>query len=201
MRYGPEGKVTSAHIIRKPLKGKNIILNPLGISDCTDEYVEWLNDPEVNHYLETRWEQQDRGTVEAYLREMENSKKSVLFGIFRLRDGKHVGNIKIGPVNWHHLYANVSYFIGDRGAWGKGLATEAVSLVTRFGFECLELNKCKAGVYSGNSGSIRVLEKVGFQQEGCLKDELLGPHGMEDHLLYGLNSKSFLYNHEEKEQV
>ena len=118
MRYDPEGKVTSAHIIRKSLKGKNIILHPLGISDCTDEYVEWLNDPEINRYLETKWEEQTRDTIEIFLEEMEKSENSVLFGIFF--DGKHVGNIKIGPVNWHHLYADVSYFIGDRSTWNQG---------------------------------------------------------------------------------
>ena len=100
-------------------------------------------------------------------------------------------NIKIGPVNWHHLYGDVSYFIGDINSWGQGLASEAVSLVTRYGFERLELNKCKAGVYSGNTSSIRVLEKVGYRQEGCLKDELLGPNGREDHLLYGMNKEDF----------
>ena len=196
MRYDPEGKVTSAHIIRKSLKGKNIILHPLGISDCTDEYVEWLNDPEINRYLETRWEEQTRYTIEIFLEEMEKSENSVLFGIFL--DGKHVGNIKIGPVNWHHLYADVSYFIGDRSVWGQGLATEAVLLVSRFGFEQLGLNKCKAGSYSGNTGSMRVLEKVGYRQEGCLKDELLGPNGREDHLLYGLNKNFFLKSYDER---
>ena len=87
---------------------------------------------------------------------MEKSNNSVLFRIFL--DGKHVGNIKIGPVNWNHYYAaDVSYFIGDRNAWGQRLPTQSVSLVTPFGFERLGLNKCKAGVYSGNPGSCRVL--------------------------------------------
>ena len=54
-----------------------------------------------------------------------------------------------------------------------------------------------ARVYSGNPGSIRVLEKVGYRQEGCLKDELLGPNGREDHLLYGLNKKYFFKSYEE----
>mgnify|MGYP001165165139 CR=1 FL=1 len=176
-------------IPRENLIGKTVTLRPLTVSDFSDQYLGWLNDPKINRYLETRWEEQTRNTIEIFLEEMEISENSVLFGIFF--DGKHVGNIKIGPVNWHHFYANVSYFIGDRSAWGQGLATEAVFLVTCYGFERLGLNKCNAGVYSGNPSSIRVLEKVGYRQEGCLKDELLGPNGREDHLLYSMNKADF----------
>ncbi len=179
-------------ITRVNLIGEAVTLRPLTVSDFSDQYLEWLGNPEINRYLETRWTEQTRSTIEIFLKEMGKSNNSVLFGIFL--DGKHVGNIKIGPVNWNHFYADVSYFIGDRNAWGRGLATEAVSLVTRFGFERLGLNKCKAGVYSGNLGSCRVLEKVGYRKEGCLRKELKGPEGWEDHLLYGYSRGDFLYN-------
>jgi RimJ/RimL family protein N-acetyltransferase len=181
-------------IPKEILRGEAVTLRPLTVSDFSDQYLGWMNDPEINRYLETQWEEQTRDTIEIFLEEMEKSENSVLFGIFH--DGKHVGNIKIGPVNWHHLYADVSYFIGDRSVWGQGLATEAVLLVSRFGFEQLGLNKCKAGSYSGNTGSMRVLEKVGYRKEGCLKDELLGPNGREDHILYGLNKNFFFKSYD-----
>ncbi len=177
-------------ITRVNLIGEAVTLRPLTVSDFSEQYLGWMNNPEINLYLETRWTEQTRSTIEIFLKEMEKCINSVLFGIFF--DGKHVGNIKIGPVNWNHIYADVSYFIGDRNAWGQGLATEAVSLVTRFGFERLGLNKCKAGVYSGNPGSCRVLEKVGYRKEGCLRNELKGPDGWEEHLLYGYSREDFL---------
>ena len=91
---------------RENLRGEAITLRPLTVSDFTDQYLGWLNDPKINRYLETRWEEQTKNTIELFLEEMEKSVKSVLFGIFF--KGKHVGNIKIRPVNWHHLYADVS---------------------------------------------------------------------------------------------
>lgn len=33
------------------LKGEKVTLRPLLLSDCTQEYADWLNDPEVNKYL------------------------------------------------------------------------------------------------------------------------------------------------------
>ena len=126
-------------IPKETLPGNAITLRPLTVSDFSDQYLEWLGNPEINRYLETRWTEQTRSTIEIFLKEMGKSNNSVLFGIFL--DGKHVGNIKIGPVNWNHLYADISYFIGDRNAWGQGLATDAVSLVTCFGFKRLPASK------------------------------------------------------------
>ena len=177
-------------IPRVNLIGETVTLRQLTVSDFSEQYLGWMNDPEINLYLETRWTEQTRSTIEIFLKLMARSNNSALYGI--ILDGTHVGNIKIGPVNWDHFYADVSYFIGDRNAWGQGLATEAVELVTRFGFEQLGLNKCKAGVYSGNTGSCRVLEKVGYRKEGCLRNELKGQDGWEDHLLYGYSRKDWL---------
>ena len=177
-------------IPRINLIGKTIVLRPLNVSHYSKKYLKWLKDSDINRYLETRWKEQTRQSIENFLLDMETSKSNILYGIFL--DAEHVGNIKLGPVNWNHLHADVSYFIGDKSAWGKGLATEAVSLITHYGFDELGLNKCKAGVYSGNQSSCRVLEKVGYEKEGCLKNELMGPNGWEDHLLYGYTKRNFI---------
>ena len=39
---------------------------------------------------------------------------------------KHIGNIKLGPINWIHRYGDISLLIGDKDYWGKGIATEAI---------------------------------------------------------------------------
>jgi RimJ/RimL family protein N-acetyltransferase len=98
---------------------------------------------------------------------------------------RHVGNVKIGPVIARHLYADVSYFLGDRDCWGKGLGTEAVRLVTRFGFDRLGLHRCQAGLYESNIASQRVLEKAGYSYEGRLKSQLLLDGRWEDHVWFG----------------
>ena len=176
-------------LIKKNLEATSLELRPLKETDYSDGYLSWLENEEINRYLETRWEKQTEEKIRTFINSMESSEDSILYGIFL--DQKHVGNIKIGPVNWNHMHADVSYFIGSRDAWGKGLATEAVARVTKFAFEELNLNKCNAGVYSGNPGSSRVLEKVGYTLEGCMRDELRGPDGWEDHLLYGYLREEF----------
>jgi ribosomal-protein-alanine N-acetyltransferase len=171
----------------KLLSTSSILLKPLTEDDYSEAYLNWLDDESINRYLETRWEKQTEEKIKFFIKTVEMDYDSVLYGIIVANE--HIGNIKLGPINWHHKHADISYFIGSKNYWGKGLATEAVAMVARFAFEELELNRCKAGIYSGNIGSAKVLEKVGFKLEGCLKNELYGPDGWEDHLLYGyLNS-------------
>ncbi len=175
------------------IKGDNIFLRILTKEDCGEKYVNWLNDPVINKYLEIRWTKHNKESVVQFVQEVNSSGNSQLLGIFRNSDSSHIGNIKIGPINVNHQYADISYFIGDKDAWGCGYASEAVKLITKYGFEDLALNKCVAGVYSSNTASCKVLEKVGYTNEGCLKKHLKVGDTWEDHILYGFNRRDFKF--------
>ncbi len=169
------------------IEGNRARLRLVELADVSDRYLGWLLDPEVNRYLETRWSEQTLDTVHAFVSSMVASGDSYLFAIVDRESGAHAGNVKIGPVNRIHEFADVSYFIGDRAAWGKGLGTEAVIMATRFGFERLGLHRVQAGLHETNIGSKRVLEKSGFAFEGQLVKKLRGAAkgDWEDHLWFG----------------
>lgn len=169
------------------LEGRKVSLRLLELADCSERYVAWLADPKVNEFLETRHVEQTLAMVKAFVAGMVESPHSYLFAILEKGDhpGRHVGNVKIGPIVTRHLYADVSYFIGEREAWGRGYGTEAVRLVTRFGFERLGLHRCQAGLYESNIGSHRVLEKAGYTLDGRLGKQLLLGDRWEDHVWFG----------------
>jgi [ribosomal protein S5]-alanine N-acetyltransferase len=160
-----------------------VVLRQLTDEDVTQRYVDWLNDEDVNRWLEIRWERQTLATVLDFVHRVNASPTSFLWGIFV--GGKHIGNIKIGPINDRHFSADCSYFIGERAEWGKGLATVAVKLATEFAFKKLRLHRVQAGAYGGNKASQRVLRKAGFALEGTLARALKTPLGWDDHLLFG----------------
>jgi len=166
--------------------GNQVTLRILVPDDCCKKYVDWLNDPLVNRYLETRWEPQSMVGVREFVETMVAATHSYLFAIIENTSGCHVGNIKIGPINPRHSFADVSYFIGDRSWWGRGLATEAIVIVTQLGFARLGLHRCQAGVYRGNGGSVRALVKAGYREEGFQRRQLLAAEGWEDHLWFGI---------------
>lgn len=54
--------------------------------------------------------------------------------------------------------------------WNKGYMTEALTVILKFGFETLKINRIEAEVMQGNIASEKVLEKLGFTKEGVLRD-------------------------------
>ncbi|WP_028399318.1 GNAT family N-acetyltransferase [Ectobacillus panaciterrae] len=74
----------------------------------------------------------------------------------------------------------IGYFL-DQKHNGKGYMTEAVKLVVQYGFEHLSLHRIEAGVMPHNIGSIRVLEKAGFEKEGIARKNVKINGKWEDH--------------------
>lgn len=165
-------------------EGEHVTLRPVTLADCTPRYLEWLLDPEVNRYLETRWSPQSIDTVIDFVSTMIDSSSSYLFAIVENEGSRHIGNLKIGPINTHHGFADLSYFIGERSFWGRGYASEAIRLASRIAFDRLGVRRLQAGLYEGNRGSARALEKAGFAFEARFIRQLRGPDGLEDHLWY-----------------
>jgi len=100
-------------------------------------------------------------------------------------DFKFVG--AIGLVLQQDVYrfsAEIGYWMGEP-YWGKGIATQAVSLLSKYAFEELNMEKLFAGVFEGNEGSKKVLLKCGFQQEGIAKKAIFKNKKFMDELRFG----------------
>lgn len=166
------------------LQGKQIFLRRLTEEDATQEYVNWMNDPEINQYLESRFYSQTIESTKAFIRSVSND-NNYQFGIFIKESGKHIGNIKIGSINHFHRFADIGFLIGDKDSWGKGIATEAIKLVSEFAFKTLKLHKLWGGAYSPNKGSAKAFLKNGYQQEGAKKNQYLCHGEYVDDVLFG----------------
>lgn len=85
-----------------------------------------------------------------------------------------VNDVAIGSIgvfrkeNVHRLTAEIGYYVSEE-YWGKGVTTEAVQQVCNYIFEHTDIVRIFADPYAFNSGSCRVLEKVGFVYEGTLR--------------------------------
>jgi [ribosomal protein S5]-alanine N-acetyltransferase len=161
------------------LKSNSIVLRELESSDVTELYVHWLNDPNINKYLESRFILQDKHTVKNFVDNCRFSEFSFLFGMFLPENMKHIGNIKLGSINKHHKSAEVGLVIGDKSYWNKGFASIVISMVTQFAFNELKLTKLNAGCYESNIGSKKSFEKSGYQVEGFLRDQVDSDNGRE----------------------
>ena len=99
-------------------------------------------------------------------------------------EGAAVGGIGVHPgEDVHRHTATVGYWLGEE-FWGRGIMTEAVTVVTDFCFGNFPLRRISAEVFANNPASARVLEKAGFTFEGCLKNDGLKDGKLLDSLLY-----------------
>lgn len=163
-----------------------VTLFPLTVADVSDEYVRWLNDPVVNEYLESRFASHDLVSTRSFVEAMVESPDNLLLGIRSEEIGAHVGNIKIGPVNRHHLTGEIGILIGAKQAWGRGIATAAIRIMCDIARLQLSLRKVTAGCYATNVGSQKAFEKAGFEVEGVRKQQILRRDGTpEDIVLLG----------------
>lgn len=153
----------------KVLTGTNVSLRMLELSDCNETYLNWMNNSEVNKYLESRWSEHSIESIKEFVSSVRNSSNNYMFAI--IFEGRHVGNIKVGPI--HPIYKNsfIGLMIGDKTAWGKGVATEAINLVCDFCFNVLNLNKVLAGVFEQNISSQRAFEKNNFKREAVFRKQ------------------------------
>ena len=141
--------------------------------DVSDAYVGWMNDPAVHQHLETRFTPQDMGTVTAFVAAQLADPETFLFRIAQQEDDRHIGNIKLGPINRHHSSAQLSLLIGERTLHGRGYATEAIAQVTCWGFEHCGLHRIEGGCYAENLGSLRAFLKAGYTIEGFRRDAVV----------------------------
>lgn len=84
-----------------------------------------------------------------------------------------------------HARAELGYWIGVP-YWNKGYATEAATVIVRFGFEELGLNRVYAQHFLRNPQSGRVLRKLGMRYEGRLRQHVRRWHQLEDLEQYGI---------------
>ncbi len=89
--------------------------------------------------------------------------------ILAKEDGRPIGGTGMHRVDWGNRYFELGYWVAP-SEWGKGIAAEAAHAVCREAFRTLGMHRAEAHVYEFNPRSARVLRKIGFRKEGCLRD-------------------------------
>jgi len=168
------------------IEGERLYLRGTSLSDADDKYCRWMNDEQVTQYLESRFYPHSVDSIASYISQVNESSDSVLFAIVVKDENAHVGNIKIGSIDWIHRYADVGVMIGEKAYWGRGLATEAIQLVVDYAFNKLNLRRLEAGCYANNVASIRAFQKAGFIEEGRLRQRYFWKGDYVDRVCLGI---------------
>jgi len=111
-------------------------------------------------------------------------------------DNKVIGSFAINITDLANKEAMIGYLL-NRNYWNQGYTTEAARSVLAFGFEQLGLHRIIASCDPANTGSYRVMEKLGMQREGYMREEKLFKGVWRDFLLYSILEKEW-HNRKEK---
>ena len=167
------------------LRSDKIFLSSLRPEHVTQAYVAWMNDPQVVQFTESRFTSHSMESIREFVQDCARDPDVILFGIFDCATESHIGNIKLGPINRRHLLGDIGIIVGRKDFWGKGIATEAISLLRDYAFSEIGLHKLTAGCYSTNLGSGKAFEKAGFQLEARRPNHFRDENGWVDVLEFG----------------
>ena len=173
------------------LETERLILRKMVLNDAEAVFA-YASNSEVSRY--TLWEthrsiEDSRAFLEFATQKYENGGEPD-WGIVYRGNGCLVG--ACGLVNWEaeHARAEVG-FVLSREYWGRGLMSEAVRAILRFGFERMNLNRIEARCIAENAASARVMEKAGMVYEGTLHQREYIKGAYRDIKLYAILKKGF----------
>ncbi len=157
------------------LETSRLVLREFRERDWQDVH-EYASDPEVVRYMD--WGPNNESITRNFVRSAisqrdEEPRKDFEFAVI-LTDHDHrlVGGCGIHVSHPERREGWIGYCFNKR-FWGRGLGTEAAGALLRFGFGELGLHRVVATCDPRNVASIRVLEKIGMQQEGHFREHKL----------------------------
>jgi len=154
------------------LEGEQVYLRAIELSDATESYLSWLNDPETTRGLMSGAYPSNLNELRKYVEQVSNSKDAVMFAVCDKSNDEHIGNIKIDRFDWTSRTCELGILLGSKSHRGKGIGTEVCRMVLQYAFTQLNIRKVLLAVYANNPAAIRTYEKLGFVMEGTLRDHI-----------------------------
>jgi ribosomal-protein-alanine N-acetyltransferase len=151
------------------LETARLLLRELNAGDGQALFAVFADDEVTRFYnVDTMDDVAPAQTIIARMRSRYTERVGIRWAIVDKADGRLIGTIGFNAIDASDHRAVVGYELARR-AWGRGFATEALSRVVQYGHAKIGLNRIEAAVMKGNEASVRVLRKVGFEEEGILR--------------------------------
>jgi ribosomal-protein-alanine N-acetyltransferase len=154
------------------LTGKQIFMRSVIPSDFGETMLRWTNDREVTRFLSRGTFPGHAGRFQDEYESLKNSTTDIQLAVCLKEKSEYVGIAGLHSINWIARHAEFRILIGEKEYWGKGIGTESVQLLTAYAFEILNLNRIWLGVNAANQKAHQSYLKGGFQEEGCLRQEV-----------------------------
>ncbi|WP_238430127.1 GNAT family N-acetyltransferase [Chitinophaga agri] len=109
---------------------------------------------------------------------------AIRWGIRLNESDRIIGTVGFNNFTPKHR-ANIGYDL-QYAYWNRGIATEALHAIISYGFHALNINRIEAEVMEGNEPSMHLMHKLGFKQEGVLRQWMYWNEQHYDMVMYSL---------------
>lgn len=125
-----------------------------------------------------------RADGERFIEIAINSKSSLLFAIDL--QGTAIGGIGIHPQDdIYRKNAEIGFWLAEC-YWGNGYMNNAISKITAYAFQTMDVERIYARVFENNIASQRVLQKSGFQLDGKFQKTIFKNNEFLDEYIYSI---------------
>lgn len=147
-----------------------VYLKPISEDDA-DLIVAWRNSESVKKYFIYQGEFTHEGQL-SWIRNRVNTGKVIQFIIIEKTTDKPIGSVFIRDIDPNHNKGEYGIFIGEDEYRGCGYGSEAAELIIDHAFNTAGLHRLYLRVLADNKRAVASYKKVGFVQEGLLKDDV-----------------------------
>ena len=151
--------------------------------------VKWVNDPKNNQYLHYDLPLREDKTL-IWFRNLKDRIDRVDYTI--TFNGELAGLIGLLNIDQKTKKAEYYILIGEEKYKGRGIAQAATDLLINIAYNEFRLNKIYLYTETENLRAQRLFEKIGFEKEGLLKNDLIYNGRKIDRYIYGLNTESYI---------
>lgn len=150
-------------VITPELESSRLFLKPLNSSFLSEDYLHWMNDKKIVKYMSTGGDYNLK-RLNDYLEDLNENPK-YFWAIILKKNHKHIGNVKIDPIDFSNKTGEYGIMIGEKTVWGQGIACESSKLALKYCFNELGLKKIYLGVIAENKRAIQSYKSIGFSEE------------------------------------
>lgn len=155
----------------RTLSGKRVELRPHSRKNYP-LYSEWYGDREIWHLTSWAASPLIPSVVEQMFRERETSATDESFAVHRLGERKPIGVISLTNINKGNASADLSVILGSPEDRQQGYGVQAIELLLYHAFENIGLHRVGLSVFEFNELAIAAYDKLGFKEEGRLRQAI-----------------------------
>lgn len=150
--------------------------------------IRWINDPLNNTYLHYELPL-EKNKTELWLEKTKD--RTDRYDAVIEADGNPVGLIGLLSIDFRNKKAEYYIALCERNYLGKGIAAEASRLLLKYAFSQLNLNRVYLYTETENMKAVKLYERLGFKQEGIIRQDIFSKGIYRDRYVYGITKKDF----------